>query len=436
MAQIYRWAPSALIAATVLCVGIVRGAPASANTTATVDGSRAAGGIDLAQARERALDASPELRIASSAVTEAEGAFRQSRSRGNPELEIEVEEFGGDRPRWDEAAVTWSLAQRVDLFGVRGARVAAARHGRDAALHSVDIARRDLMAEVDRRFADALLARSRVEVLAAGDSIAAETVRAVTALADAGEVSPIEIDRAEAERASVSTRLLVARLEHASALRALWRIWGGAEAEVTDVDGSFDILPRLPDRDSLLAAAALPPDLLRAESELRRAEAELRLTGRERFPELALRGGVRQLRATDEHTYVGSVGLSLPLLDRKMGALAMARARVQQARIEREALEKRTALAREGAYDALERAIEAATIQRERNLPRAESIHAAVQEGYRRGKFGLLELLDADRFLLQARLESLEALRSAWAARADLDRIVRPEEAESKGVAS
>jgi outer membrane protein, heavy metal efflux system len=436
MTQVFRWAPPALVATVSLIVGAVCALPETASADPLVDTPGVARGVDLAQARERALASNPELQAARSVVAEAGGALRQARAWNNPEFEIEAEDVGGDRPGWDQAEITWSVVQRMELFGARGARTAAARHGRDSAIHSVDIVRRDLLATVDRRFADALAARSRIEALSTGDSIAAETVRAVTALVDAGEVSPIELDRAQAERASVSTRLIAARLEHAEALRALCRLWGGTEADATEVEGSLEILPRLPDRDSLLACAAKPPDLRLTESEVRRAEAELRLAGRERFPELAIRGGLRRFRASDEQTYVGSLGLSLPLLDRKDGARDGARARLERTRIEHAALARRITLARAGAYDALARALETATILRERSLPRAQAVHAAVQEGYRRGKFSLLDLLDADRFLLQARLETIDALRSAWDARAELDRIVRPDAAEAEGVSS
>jgi hypothetical protein len=82
--------------------------------------------------------------------------------------------------------------------------------------------------------------------------------------------------------------------------------------------------------------------------------------------------------------------------------------------------------ARETAYDALAHALDTARSLRESSLPRARAVHAAVQEGYRRGKFGLLDLFDARRFLLQVQLEYINALRSVWTANADLVRLTSP----------
>ncbi|MDM7915690.1 MAG: TolC family protein, partial [Candidatus Eisenbacteria bacterium] len=74
------------------------------------------------------------------------------------------------------------------------------------------------------------------------------------------------------------------------------------------------------------------------------------------------------------------------------------------------------------AQEELAAAQEASRALREGSLRRAEAVHAAVQEGYQRGKFRLLDLIDARRFLLQTRLEYLDAMRSVWVARAELER--------------
>lgn len=382
--------------------------------------------ISLAEARARALAANPELEAARGAAAAAAGALRQARAWPNPELEFGAEEVGGDRPGWDEAEFTWTLAQRLDLFGTRSARARAALHGRDAAVHSADAAQLDLLAEVDRRFAETLAAQGRIAALETSDSIAVETVRAVTALVDAGEVSPIEVDRAEAERTLVTTRLLDARFEQAGARRALARLMGSSQPDFSEVRGSLEATPALPERDSLPMTASALPDVRRAEAAVSGAAAAATLAGRERWPEVALRGGIKRFNASNEQSYVGGVVLSLPLFDRKGGALDEARARLGQARAEQAVVRQRIDAARETAYDALAHALDTARSLRESSLPRARAVHAAVQEGYRRGKFGLLDLFDARRFLLQVQLEYIDALRSVWTANADLVRLTSP----------
>jgi len=56
-------------------------------------------------------------------------------------------------------------------------------------------------------------------------------------------------------------------------------------------------------------------------------------------------------------------------------------------------------------------------------IPAAESVHEAITEGYRLGKFGYLEVLDARRTLAQARLQLVAAQRELELARVDVERL-------------
>jgi cobalt-zinc-cadmium efflux system outer membrane protein len=379
-------------------------------------------GISLAEAERRALDANPAWAAARHAVEAAEGARRQAGAWPNPELEVEAEEFGGDRPGWDDAEVTWSLTQRVDLSGARGARARAARQERDAVRFAAESARRELLVEVRRRFTDALLSQERLRVLAADESLAAEAAGAVRALVDAGEASPIEVERAEAERALTSIRRGQEATQLRRTLRELAALWGGDAAPLSAVEGELETCLR----DSLSVRPLEPmtstPESQRAEAEVRAAEAKVAEAGRRRWPELQVRAGLKQIRGADEQSYVGGVGLALPLWDRESGARQEAKARLAAVRAGARAERIRSESARQDALDALQGAIETARTLRGRSLPRAEAVHAALREGYQRGKFALLDLIDARRQLLQSRLEDLDALHAVWLAQAELTR--------------
>jgi outer membrane protein TolC len=57
-----------------------------------------------------------------------------------------------------------------------------------------------------------------------------------------------------------------------------------------------------------------------------------------------------------------------------------------------------------------------------------------VLEGYRRGQFGLIDLLDARRSLVHSRLQYIDALQAVWIARAELRRFVGEPLMEMEGV--
>ena len=57
-------------------------------------------------------------------------------------------------------------------------------------------------------------------------------------------------------------------------------------------------------------------------------------------------------------------------------------------------------------------------------LPGAQNAYAATVTGYELGKFGLTEVLDAQRTLLQARSQYVQSVSGAHRAAAELERLL------------
>ena len=76
------------------------------------------------------------------------------------------------------------------------------------------------------------------------------------------------------------------------------------------------------------------------------------------------------------------------------------------------------------AYQALSTAFVEATLLRDEMMPGAQSAFDAINEGYRQGKFGYLEVLDAQRTLFEARGQYLEALAAYHTAVAEVERLI------------
>jgi cobalt-zinc-cadmium efflux system outer membrane protein len=60
-------------------------------------------------------------------------------------------------------------------------------------------------------------------------------------------------------------------------------------------------------------------------------------------------------------------------------------------------------------------------ILRDDVLPEAQKAFDASLEGYREGKFGYLDLLDAQRTLFDARIEYIDAVADYYSAAADVE---------------
>jgi len=383
-----------------------------------------AAALTLAEARQRALAASPELQALALQWQAAEGAYRQARAFANPDLVIEVEDFGGGGSLDVASQNTVSISQDVEWFGKRSARVDAARLELDVALRDLARSRRDLLAEVDRKFATLLGAQERAAIAEQNAQTAGEVTQAVSNLVTAGEVSPIEESRAEGDQALASIELANAARDVDLARRALARLWGEDVPSFSAAAGTLATTAALPERDAALAALAALPDLTRWDAEAARQASLVTLAQRLALPDLTLSVGARIYSGQDGSAYVAGLTLPIPLFTRFAGARAEASARQEQAAYNRRADEVRIRVEFLSAYETLTRAIDEARALRDEVLPRASKVYEALNEGYRRGKFPLLDLLEARRTLAQTRLHYVDALVRLNIADADLRRLI------------
>ena len=150
-------------------------------------------------------------------------------------------------------------------------------------------------------------------------------------------------------------------------------------------------------------------------------EAHVRVESRSRFPVIVAGAGARRFGSDGGSAYVASIGLGLPILDRRGAAIAEASARAEQARSVGRSLDAEIQGRRYRAVETLRASLEEARSLQESVLPDLERAYRAMQEGYRLGKFRLIDVLDARRSLSDVRLRWIDALESAAGARADLN---------------
>lgn len=153
-----------------------------------------------------------------------------------------------------------------------------------------------------------------------------------------------------------------------------------------------------------------------------RARAEAGLAAVAWLPSFEAGAGLRRFNESGDRAWTASLGLSLPLFDQGQGERRGREARVRAAEIELRSGLARARSEREAAWAVLQATDEASRGMRDEALPAARAAFEAVQEGYRRGKFGLVDLLDARRAWLETREESLEADLARWNARVELER--------------
>lgn len=373
--------------------------------------------LTLAQAVELVLRHHPGLAAARSEVQATEAALLVAAARPAAVAEGELEDT-----RRETRATTLRLAQPIELGGKRQARLEAAGRGRDVALARQALHRGQLRAEVTAAFAEALIAQERVRLAEAALALARGGSEAAQRRVAAGKVSPIEETRARVAQAGVTVELAQARGEWRAALQGLQALLGDAW-QVQAVAGEVSP-PPAPPREALLARVAQAPALRVAQLDVERLGALARVERTRRVPDVTVGVGARRSEELGRTQALLTLSVPLPVPEAWRGAELEALRRQDQARFEAEAaaLRLRAEVAR--AHERLQAALTEARTLRDEVLADAQSVFDATTKGYELGKFGFLDVLDAQRTLLLTRTQYLRAIAQAHLATADIHRAL------------
>ncbi len=389
-------------------------------------GADASGALDRRAAEARALEHNADLAALEAAVRAADAALRQAGARPNPVLATELEDAGGGLDGLTHAQWTVTLEQPLETGGKRAGRIEERRRAADVARADLALRRRELRAEVQRRFTRALGLQERVRSLEDALATAASIEATVRELVRAGEASGLEELRARNESALARSERDTTAVELEVARRDLAALWGGDPPAPAALAGTLDEPLAVPAPDVLAARLAASPHAARLDIEVERLAAQLELQRRNRRPDVAVTVGARRIRELDANTYVAAVAVPLPLWNRNAGAIAEAGAQLERGRHEMRGETVRRESEFRAACDRLAAAAAQVATLRADVLPNARRVLEGTAEGYRRGKFRLLDLLDARRTLLAAELRWNDALVQQGLALAEVERLVGP----------
>lgn len=412
----------------------IAAAIAAAPTTVFAAAAAAGGApLTLESCVRRALESHPSMLAAERRVEATSARLGPAARRPLPELALSVENFGGALGG-DFLESTASIEQRFELGGYREARRTAA--GADVTEQGArrDAARRTLALETADRFLDAWAAREHLRAAVSAERTAAEAVTAAAERLRQGAAPEFERVRAEGHLATREVERRRAEAALANARSALAAQWGES------VPASDSLVlpepPAPPGREGAPQLAGHPEQRL-AEAERVVAEARGREARAAAAPNVTVSGGVRYFENVRGAGFVAGVSLPLPF-----GSAAADLGRASDA--ERSAAEheaRATALRLRQAYDAaLERervAHEAWTVVNARVRPSADRALELVESGYRAGRLGYVDILEAQRSAFDARLLWIEATAEAWRARLALDALLglTPDARDAEGSA-
>ncbi len=381
-------------------------------------GPAGAQGLSLDQALDAAFAQNPDFAAIGREIGIAEGERRQAGLIPNPELSWEVEDT-----RRDTSTTTVTLSQALELGGKRGARIEVAEAGQAIARLELERQRNSLRADVIQAFHAALRAQTALELAQQSQALTERGLRVVEGRVRAGQSSPVEATRAQVQLAQAEAAVRRARTERGVANQALARLTGSAEARFDRLDASNLSPGPAPQAERLLAKVEQTAEWRLAAAQIERGDASLGSEKAQRIPNLTVSLGSQYSREDRERVNVVGLSMPLPLFDRNQGNVLAAARRADQARDLRNAVDLRLRSETRSALEQWGTAMGEVQAYDRTILPAAQQAVDTATRGFEMGKFAFLDVLDAQRTLIEARGLYLEALAQATDARAQVERI-------------
>ncbi|MDE2365595.1 MAG: TolC family protein [Betaproteobacteria bacterium] len=406
--------------------------------------------LTLRDAALLALQRNPELASFAKEVRALEGATLQAGLLPNPELSLGVENAGNVQPLIGDVnsqknvgqevvqqVSTIRIYQLIELGGKRAARVSAASLGEVLAGQDYEVRRVELIARVANVFTEVLAGQERLRLAEESQQLAQRVVSAVAKRVQAGKVPPIEETRAGVAFSTTRIELEQAQRELSAARKRLALLWGNASPQFSKALGNLESSVTLPAFEALAERVLASPMALRAMKNIEQRKALLDVEQTRRIPNLTVQAGVINHAQLGGNTAVAAVTLPLPLFDRNQGNILQAHQRVDKAVDEQAAVELRLKTELTQAYEALSAAQRETSILRDEIIPAARSAFEVTNKGYELGKFGFLEVLDAQRILFQNQVLYVRALANYQRLVNEIERLVAaPIDGVSAGISS
>lgn len=380
--------------------------------------------LSLREAIDATLLANPQLEIYTFREQALEGQRSTASLRPPLQVNANIEDAlgSGSLNGLDRAEFTLSLSRVIELGEQRDARANVVSQRIDLLRAEQRVTELDLLADVTRRFIAVAASQEQLALQQRATALAEQTLDALAPLVTAGQSPASEQARANAalERARLAESHAQITLEDAKIdLAAMW----GSQPDFERVSADFERVGIAGALSDVLLELDANPDLLLFASEERLLDAQLVEVRSEQRGTVQWSAGIRHLRESGDTGFVLSASLPLSARERASGAIATARANMQEVASRRALAANRMRAQLSGLHLQLTQAILEANTLRNVVLPQLDSALQQTREAYLGGRYSYFELVSAQQEYLNAEGALIEATTDAHTLRAEIERL-------------
>lgn len=386
--------------------------------------ARAENMLELEQAYQLVLTQNPQVQSYRARIMAAEGHRLQESLMPNPEAVFEAENFGGDSPRngFDATEYTLGVEQQFEIAGKRSKREQVADFEKQQVSQEALTGIQATLAQTKTAYMRIAIAQERLIFADKRAEFADKTHTTVKKRISAAKAADIQHTKADLEVSAAEVEQRKAQNELSLAKVALANLMGQPMLD-HGVVADLTALPDVPDRETVMQALERTPMSVMSQLSVMRETSALDLARANGVPDPTLGLGVRRFNEDDGTAFLASVSIPINIFDRNQGRVAEAKANLLAAEADQKSL--RLGLIKQAMelWQTLVSAKEEVLAYQDGLLPSAQKAYTQAQDGFDRGAFSFLDLLDAQRTLFDVQESHLEALTSFHETKARLDML-------------
>jgi len=271
-----------------------------------------------------------------------------------------------------------------------------------------------------------LVARKHREVLLEGRTLSADFLKRTQARYNAGTSAKLDVIKAQVDVAQADNQLIANELDIANAQAALNRLLGRViGAPIAPVD-TLEVPPPLPDSLTIEQTALQNrPEISQLESQQEGARANTSLLRQYWIPDFTF-GASHDYTQPGAPVYSAGIALPLPVFfwQHSKGDIAESKHHEQELAASYRDLRAQVTQDVRSAYATASTSLRQVIFLRDQLVPSAREAYRVASISYSLGGSSALEVIDAQRTLLDAESQLADALAAANVARADLERAL------------
>lgn len=380
--------------------------------------------MTLNQALVLALMHNPELEAFSYHVRASEARMLQARLLQNPYLAAQVESLGRDSGGTDLTESYIALGQVIELGGKRKKRMRVAAASGELAGWDYESKRLDVFTLTAQRFIGVLASQRNLELAKSYVLLLEQSSHAVSERVEAGKETSVQATKARAALEMARLDVMEAESNLSAARKVLAASWGADQPLFTTASGDFEsIHETLPSENRLRQQLPFNPDIAREGAELELREAVLASKKASGVPDVTAMVGLQHFNEDDSEALMFGIGVPLPLFNRNQGNIAASSFELEKVRAERKAIVTELMAELSRAYAHLTSAQRKTLTLQGKVIPAMEGAFEITLEGYNEGKYGFLDVLDAQRSLFATQGELIDSTSEYFIALSEIERI-------------